>query len=209
MKRSGQMKQTPVVGIFAGAAFCTAALLAAAVLSIFGTGTDGLRRALQVTARFSFLLFWLAYAGGALKTLFGSAFQPIAWRGREFGLAYASAHLIHVGLVVWLYQVSEQPPVSPSVFWFFSIGLFWTYLLALLSIRRLAQALGRVCFRILRFAGMEYISFAFLVDFVGHPLHADILNLILYVPFAILSVLGTFLRLTGWASRGASITKSA
>src|ERR1700760_4465178 len=94
------------------AAFGTAVVLAAVTLAISGIGTTGLHRALRVTARFSFLLFWLAYAGGALKTLFGSAFQPIAWRGRDLGLAFAAAHLVHIGLVVWLYRIATQPPVS-------------------------------------------------------------------------------------------------
>jgi hypothetical protein len=36
--------------------------------------------ALRATARWSFLLFWLASAGSALATLFGSRFQALAHR---------------------------------------------------------------------------------------------------------------------------------
>jgi hypothetical protein len=60
------------------------------------------RVALRMTARWSFLLFWVAYAGGALATLFGPALAPLSGRGREFGLAFAAAHLVHIGLVIWL-----------------------------------------------------------------------------------------------------------
>jgi hypothetical protein len=203
------MKRIPTAATYSGASFILAAALAAAVLWGFGTGPAGLVHALQLTARFSFILFWLAYAGGALKTLFGSPFQTIAWHGRDFGLAFAAAHVVHVALVIWLFHISNQPPVSGPLFAFFTIGLFWTYLLAVLSIRRLARALGQWRWRMLRLAGMEYISFAFLLDFVNHRVHGPLTGLIFYAPFATLSLLGTFLRFGAWASRGAAVAKSA
>ena len=48
------------------AAFFIAAALATAVLMVFGVGERGTAIALRVTARWSFLLFWPAYAGSAL-----------------------------------------------------------------------------------------------------------------------------------------------
>lgn len=203
------MKQTTVTALWTSASFSVALGLAAVVLSISGTETASLDRALQVTARFSFLLFWLAYSGGAMKTLFGSGFQPIAWRGRDFGLSFASAHLVHIGLVIWLYQVATQAPVSPPLFWFFGIGVLWIAILSLLSIQRVARAIGHLRWRMLRVCGMEYISFAFLFDFLSHPLHGSMRTFLFYVPFAALSVVGTFLRLAAWASRGATVTTHA
>ncbi|HXA90245.1 MAG TPA: hypothetical protein VNW96_17090, partial [Mycobacterium sp.] len=44
-----------------GSAFAANAVLAAIVLAVFGAGKLGTGHALQITARFSFLLFWLAY----------------------------------------------------------------------------------------------------------------------------------------------------
>nr|WP_294516954.1 hypothetical protein [uncultured Rhodopila sp.] len=202
------MKQLPTAGL-AGAAFCLAAILAGAALSIFGTGAAGLARALQVTARFSFLLFWLAYAGGAMKTLFGAGFQTIAWRGRDFGLSFASAQLVHVALIAWLYRTAGELPLSRPVFMCQMIALAWTFLLSLLSIHRVALALGHLRWRMLRVTGMESISFAFLVYFLNHPADGTISVLAFYVPFATMCVLGTILRLAAWASRGATVTKSA
>jgi hypothetical protein len=46
---------------------------------------DRVGMALRATARWSFLLFWLASVGGALATLFGSRFQALARRGRDLG----------------------------------------------------------------------------------------------------------------------------
>jgi hypothetical protein len=194
------MKKRCLTGMWMTTAFCSALCLASVVVIETGTDVVGINRALQVTARFSFLPFWLAYAGGALTKLCGSNFRAVARHGREFGLAFASAHLIHVALVVWLYRVSPRPPVSGATFAFFAIGLLWTYLLALFSLRRLRQMLSSGWWRILRVAGMEYISFAFLTDFV-HPIEWNAKSLLGYLPFMILSVTGTSLRLAAWISR--------
>ncbi len=195
------MERRSATCLWMGAALCGAVGLAMVALAAFGTGATGLRRALDLTARFSFGLFWLAYAGSALAALFGPAFLAAARRGREFGLAFASAHLVHVGLVVWLFRVSLQPPVSGAAFAFFAIGLMWTYLLALFSIRRVSQMLGPVRWRILRTVGLEYISFVFLWDFINHPLHWNAKSLIGYLPFSTLAVAGTMLRLAAWVRR--------
>jgi len=123
-----------------GAAFLIAFVAAGIVLATLGIGVRGTDRALQVTARLSFILSWGAYAGGALVRLFGSAFRSTARRGRDLGLAFASAHSIHIALVVWLYRISSQPPLGPALFWFIAIGLMWTYLLS--RLRELDQRIG-------------------------------------------------------------------
>lgn len=106
----------PVAAVWMGSAFCVALGLATLTLAALGPGVQGTIAALKVTARFSFLLFWLAYAAGAMTTLFGPAFEPLKRRGREFGLAFASAHLMHLGLVAWLTYIGAAP--SRSVFLF-------------------------------------------------------------------------------------------
>jgi len=156
--------------------------------------------ALRVTARWSFLWFWLASVGGALATLFGSRFQALAQRGRDFGLAFASAHLVHLGIVAFILYRSPTPfPRAPLVF--FSIGVFWTYLLALLSIRGLSAMLGPRSWRIVRTIGVEYISFAFLVDFAKNSFPGGVLHLLAYLPFLALAVAGPLLRLAAMAKR--------
>src|SRR5882672_6473992 len=96
--------------------------------------------ALQATARWSFILFWCAYAGNSLVVVFGPRFQAIAHRCRDFALAYASAHLAHLGMIAWL-LFSYDSPFSRSALIFFGIAVFWTYLLALLSVKGLAAKL--------------------------------------------------------------------
>jgi hypothetical protein len=176
-----------------GVAFAIALGFATAVLAIRGTGPKGLVRALQVTARWSFLPFWLAYVSGSMPTLFGPRFDALARRGREFGLAYAAAQLIHVGIVVWLFRISPQPPLSGILFAYFTIGIIWTYLLATLSFGRLIEILGPRTWRTLRVVGLNYILSAFAFDFVRpilHPgrAHDELGLLVQYLPFVAMCI---------------------
>lgn len=177
------------------AAFLLALGLAVVCLAVFGAGTGGTRHALEITARFSYLWFWPAYAGGALAWLAGSRFRY----GREFGLAFVAAHSIHVILVLWLYRISATPPISLRGAIFFSIGVAFMYLLAILSIRRVAQMLDPRLWRLLLLIGMEYIEFAFLKDFRVDPFHPmSIRQLVAYLPFMLIGLLGTAVRLLRW-----------
>jgi hypothetical protein len=193
------MRPLPNTAVWIGAAFCAALALAGLVLAIFGSGERGTLVALQMTARLSFLLFWPAFAGGALTALFGSAFQPLKQRSREFGLAFASAHLVHIGLVAWLSYIGAAPPLASFVF--FGIAVLWTYLLALFSIAGPHRALGDKGWWFLRTFGLNYIAFAFAVDFLRYPLFDSGKHVIGYLPFVILSVVGPMLRVLSFVQR--------
>jgi len=189
----------PTTGEWMGAAFVVALAIVLAV-RLGVEPREQLTLALRLTARWSFLWFWLASAGGALAALFGPSFQPLAQRGRDFGLAFASAHLVHLGLVAWLLYRSVTPfPRSALIF--FGIAVFWIYLLALLSIRRLAAMLAPAIWRIVRTLGVEYISLAFLADFAKNPFQGGVRHLVAYLPFLVLAVAGPLLRLTATAKR--------
>jgi hypothetical protein len=200
------MKREYVALPWMGAAFGVAVVLAATIVARAGADADSIAEALRLTARWSFLLFWMAYAGGAMAVLFGPVFAPLARRGREFGLAFASAHLVHIGLVVWLYRILHHAPLTGALLVFFMAGIFWTYLLAALSFGRLKEALGPVGWRVVRIAGMNYILVAFAYDFVLSVVHSGILHqgtryLVEYVPFAAMCVCGPVLCLAAAARR--------
>jgi hypothetical protein len=185
------------VKVWMATAFCAALVLAALVIMRLGPGERGTDVALQLTARWSFLLFWPAYSGGALATLFG--LDQLKRRARDFGLAFASAHLVHIGLVAWLCRIGAAPPIGSFVF--FGIALIWTYLLALLSIDRLRQALGRRFWWLLNIVGLNYIALAFASDFLGFPVQGDAKYLIGYMPFVALSIAGPALRGAAFVKR--------
>lgn len=187
-----------------GAAFGAALAIAAVTLALQGTDNKATRLALELTARFSFVLFWLAYAGGAIAALF--RIDALAGRGREFGLAFAAAHLVHVGLVIWLGYLMGRVPLSGGLLLFFLVGLAFTYLLAFLSFGG-ARVLGPL-WKPLRFVGMNYILIAFGRDFVLPVLHPkptqyNAAHFAAYAPFAAASVLAPLLVLAATLRRRA------
>ena len=44
-------------------------------------------------------------------------------------IGFAAAHLVHVGLIVWLGIASGQVPLHGWILWFFLVALFFAYLL--------------------------------------------------------------------------------
>jgi hypothetical protein len=177
--------------------------LAVAILAGYGTGPDGLRLGVFVTARWSFLFFWLSYAGGAMAVLFGPGFAGLARQARALGLAFAAAIQVHIGLVVWLGVVIGQIPLQGGVLWFFLVALVFTYLLVLVSFGIGMRNLGRL-WRPLLLLSTTYILIAFGRDFVLGVLTQktyDWLYAAEYVPFALLSLIAIPLRLAAFLRR--------
>ncbi len=177
--------------------------LAGVVLADYGTGPDGIGQAVRYTARWSFLFFWLSYAGGALAGLFPSAFAGLARRARPLGLAFAAALQVHIGLVVWLGVATGEIPLGGGLLWFFLAALFCSYLLVLLSFGVGTRNLGRL-WRPLLFVATTYILIAFGRDFVLGALDPDMRYwryAAEYAPFALLSLIAVPLRLAALVRR--------
>jgi hypothetical protein len=184
-----------------GSAFCAALVLAIGVLSTLGVGERGVHAALAATARLHFLLFWLAYSATALVALFGPTLEPIKRHAREFGLAFASALLVHLGLVGLLCLIGPAPELFTFIF--FGVGAAFAYLLALFSIPRLHRALGPKYWWVLSTVGMNYLAYAFFVDFLKEPLGGGVKHILEYLPFIVLGIAGPSLRLAALVKRTA------
>lgn len=165
--------------------------LAAAVLALAGADDSGIRAALLATARLAFLLFLPAYIGGALATLFGPAFDTLRRRGREFGLAFAAALVVHLALVVWLCMSGDVPPVR--TFAVFGVAAVCVYGLALFSMATLQHWLGPRVWAVLRFFAMNYIACAFADDFLRIAPSITLSYVLVYLPFALLAIAGPML----------------
>jgi hypothetical protein len=111
--------------------------------------------------------------------------------GREFGLAFASAHLAHLGLVGWLCAIGAAPA---GVFVLFGIAAFSLYLLAVLSV-------PAARLRLLRLVTMTHIAYAFAADFLTHKQVAGIRDTLAYLPFSALVIAGFLLRLAAFAAQ--------
>lgn len=182
-------------------AFAGGIALSAAALFLRGTGRSGTVTGLLLTARWAYGFFWAAYIGGPLTTVFGRKFQPLARRGRELGLAFAAAMLMHVTLVAWLYHISIHPPLPLGSALFFAVGLGFVYVLAVCSMPALAMRIPPSARRVIFTTGTEYIAVAFLSDFLKNPFGHGFEHLVAYGPFVTLALLATLLRLISYAAR--------
>jgi hypothetical protein len=176
------------------ASFVVAAALTAIVFEAVDAH-DRVGVALRVTARWSFLLFWLAYTGSAMATLWGPPFDRLARHGREFGLAFASAQLVHVGLILL-----SGSGAGMAFFW---VGIVFTYLLALFSLPRVRDAMAPLLWRISLVIALNYIALVFAADFIEGPLkRGGIANYPLsYLPFALMLIVGVGLRVVAFVHR--------
>jgi hypothetical protein len=184
----------PTTAEWAGAALL-GGLVAVLAAGYAGAPNDQLGVALRWTARWSFVWFWLASCSAALGVLFGARFLPLATRARQFGLAFAAAHLVHVVLVAYMLHGATTPFARQPLI-FFGTGVFFVYLMALLSLSgRLRELIGARAWRAVRVIGLEYINYAYYSDFHGKTFHKGVVNLVVYLPFLLLVLAGPVLRL--------------
>ena len=177
-------------------ALCAQLALAAGVLTFTGFHDDGLRIALQATARLMFLFFWLAYAGPAVEVL--------RRRARAFGLAFAAALAVHLGLVGALVAIGDPPDARTFVIFGSAAALI--YLAALFSLPRLQAALGARGWRFLRVATMSGALAAFAIDFARVRFGSGLGNAIFYWPFIVLVLAAPVMRPLAWLFASRSST---
>ena len=182
------------------AAFLVGLAIVAAVYAA-GAPAHRLGMALRATARWSLLWFCLATYGGALTALFGRRFEGLARRGRDFGLAFAAAHQVHIALVVWLLY-SAPYPIPRLYVIVFSIGVFWLYVLAVFSLSSTLSAwLGPRRWKLVRTIAVEYLAFAFAFEFANRILDGDRANALHYFPLFAAAVGGPLLRIAARLKR--------
>jgi uncharacterized membrane protein len=170
------------------AAASVSVILGAAALAVLGRNEHGLDVGLMLTGRWAFLLFWPAYAGGGLAALVGRRAAFIGRHGRALGLAFAAAMPAHAGLIVWLCAIGAAP--AAGVFVIFGPALVCVAALAVFSLPGAQRWLGRTSWWLLRFVAMNYIAYAFAIDFLRDPFSGGVKHALLYAPFAVLSVVG-------------------
>jgi hypothetical protein len=164
-------------------------------VAVFYTPHDNLGIALTTSARLAFIFFWPAYVGGTLTFLVGDFFLLLKRHARNFGLAFAAALLVHLGCVVYLCVSGHPPPWTTFVV--FGSAAILTYVLALLSIDRVRQAIPPSLWLPIRVIAMNYVALAFILDFAKTSF-SSFLQVILYVPFATLAIIAPLLKLAAW-----------
>jgi hypothetical protein len=116
------MKAPRNTWIWVTGAFC--ASLGLALAFVAGSRHRDFSVALATSARVAFLSFWPACVGRALTSLFGTVFLPLKQHGRELGLAFAAALVVHLGFVIRLCVVGPTP--SRQTFVIFGVAAVFT-----------------------------------------------------------------------------------
>jgi hypothetical protein len=174
-------------------AFWMAVVLTAATLLLCGTGPRGVDEALGTTARLAFVFFLPAYIGGALLTMFGPSFLPLAKHGRDLGLAFAAVEIVHLALVAKLCIIGSAP--GRSTFIFFGTAEFFVFLLAVLSLKAIRRFLHPVIWWAVRLVGMNLIAYAFYIDLSRDPFDGGLVHGLYYAPFLLSLMIAALCRL--------------
>lgn len=132
-------------------------------------GSDALeqaRLAARWTARASFLVFLVVYCAPAAMRLFPSPMmRAIVRRRRQWGLAFALAHTIHLAALTHYMLLSGE--TRPVPVWILTGGAYaLIYALALTSNDASQRLLGRGWKRLHRI-GIHYIWFIFLLSYAS------------------------------------------
>lgn len=106
-------RRLALFGIVGGSALIGAALITSG-LSSAGTTLDAWRMAVRVTARFSLVLFLLAFLASSLARIFTNNLTRSLLRERRgMGLAFAGAHFVHLGAFVTYFALGGLVPPAP------------------------------------------------------------------------------------------------
>lgn len=142
------------------------ALIAIALgLAVFGTGDDGWSAATRWTARWSLIPFVLAFAASGLLPRVHGLARDLLRNRRGLGLAFATAHFIHLFAIVTYFTVSGLPVPMIAV-----IGGGFGYLLilamAVTSTDAAQRAMGAWWKRLHR-VGIWYVFLIFTNSYAG------------------------------------------
>src|SRR5262245_13171800 len=180
-------------------AFCAAMALAAAVPAVFGAGERGTHVPCKPRRGYRLCCSGLPTALPHWPHCLARAFSPCSGACANLGLHLRPHTSCTPGWSPGSATSAMHRRAAPS---FSSVlPLFASYLLALFSVARLQRALGASGWWLLRIVGLNYIAFAFAVDFLRLAASASAQYLVGYLPFVLLAVAGPLLRLAAFGQR--------
>jgi sulfoxide reductase heme-binding subunit YedZ len=160
------------------------AVLTGAVVAASGTGPDGTRTALRVTARFSLIWFLLAYVAGPLDRLRPGGLGAVLRRHRrEFGVVFGLSMTMHVGFILRLYGLfsPERPPtVTDADFWIGIPGLMLVAAMTATSAASLRRALGERRWSLLHRTGLHAVWAVFFLCLVDSSARKETAHFLLH-----------------------------
>lgn len=144
--------------------------LAAAAIGLWQAGAadhDGFQAAARLTARWSFVWFIVVWSASALARLWPGGWRSwLLYNRRGFGLAFASAHLIHAGFFLTaIFGFGVETSLRTIIGG--GLGYVFVILLALTSQDYWVRRLSPRGWKLLHTIGVNYIALIFLVSYIG------------------------------------------
>jgi DMSO/TMAO reductase YedYZ heme-binding membrane subunit len=182
----------------AGACAAAGALALAAVAIGLARGedpTEAARLAARYSARVSFLLFLPVYVASAWHRLARSAASRfVVEQRRALGLAFATAHTVHLGALVAFQVLAAERPDLPTVV--VGGGAYLAmFAMAATSHDAALRRLGRR-WRTLHRIGLHWLWFVFAFSYTGRLAAGQPF----FAPFAALAFAGLAARVAAWRS---------
>lgn len=184
--------------LFAGLAIAETALFAGA-MALLGTGEDGLRTLVRLTAMLSFAIFLPVYSASSLRRLFRRPATRWLLRNRRYlGVSFAWAHGLHGLAIVMLWLVmGDAFESSLAVRIFGGAGYLLMFGMAFTSTDRSVRRLGARRWALLHRCGIHLLwlvfTFIWSARAIGNPA---------YAPFALAAWGAGLLRLGARRSPG-------
>ena len=188
MSRTTQGLMALMAGL--AAALLLTGLAAATNAEVEGLVSDGLRW----TGRLAFFVFLIPWLASPLQTLFPSAFSKLLlrWR-RRAGISFGSIQVVHLGLIVWLYQIYEDPGVDVATLVVGGSGIALAIAMLITSFDGPLQLVGSRLWKALHRAGLYVCGFIYFFDFLVAPFLGGY-DLLAYAPLMLLTTAAIGLR---------------
>jgi sulfoxide reductase heme-binding subunit YedZ len=153
--------------LIAAATAVALAIVAYGYSEFRGWNAEAAAAAARYTARFSFLLFILAWSASALAKLWPGGWRTVLVRRRRaVGLSFAAAHFVHLGALL-IAVLAFVTPRSMTTIYGGGLGYVFIALMALTSNDWSVRTLGPKHWKLLHTVGGIAIATIFFVSYVA------------------------------------------
>ena len=149
---------------------------------------------LRWTGRLAFFVFLVPWFASPMQSLLPGEFSNLLlrWR-RQAGIAFGGIQVVHLALIVWLYQVYEDPGVDSATLIVGGTGIALAAAMLITSFDGPLQLVGARAWKALHRAGLYVCGFIYFFDFLVAPFMGGY-DLIAYSPYMVLTAAAIGLR---------------
>ena len=173
----------------------TAALVLTGIASALNPEVEAVvSDSLRWTGRLAFFVFLVPWLASPLQRLFPSKLSQrlVRW-SRQAGITFGGIQVVHLGLIVWLFQIYEQPGVDAATLVVGGSGIALAIVMLVTSFDGPMRLVGSRIWKGLHRAGLYVCGFIYFFDFLVAPILEDY-DLVTYAPLMLLTAAAIGLR---------------